>query len=257
MKKILLISILFYGLNSYSSQIVIGLVTDDIIAWNIWECYEGELKHFLILYNKDFKRKNIEIKLKRFKEVGTNFEVVKTNKTFYQISLKPDQLLKLEYPKKVERLDFMDFFDSHKSIGLMQINSDRPKESFVQKKYGYYSNESINSGYLGYWVRIESIFNPESEIGFESNLRRKGDVQLIKIIDDVESFYNQNVYLTDLKSTDNSIIELNSRKTRASTKLRKVKFEKGIIPITISMNYIEQGNLISISNSRIVIFRRK
>ena len=257
MKKILLIFILLYGLNSYSSQIAIGLVTNDLIVWNIWEYNDGELKQYLILYNKDFKRKDIKIKLKRLKEVGTNFEVVKTNKIFHHISLKPVQLLKLEYPKKTERLDFMDFFDNHKSIGLMQINSDRPKKSFVQKKYSYYSNESINSGYLGYWVRIESIFNHESEIGFESKLRRKGDVQLIKIIDDVESFVNQNVYLTDLKSTDNSIIELNSRKTRASAKLRKVKFEKGIILITISMNYIEQGNLISISNSRIGIFRRR
>jgi hypothetical protein len=257
MKKILLISILFYGLNSYSSQIAIGLVTDDIIAWNIWEYNNGKLKQYLILYNKDFKRRDIEIKLIRFKEVGSNFEVVKTNITFYQISLKPNQFLKLKYPKKIERLDFMNFFDSHKNIGLMSINSNRPKESFVQKKYGYYSNESINSGNLGYWVRIESIFDPESEISFESKLRRKGDVQLIKIIDDLESFVNQNVYLTDLKSTDNSIIELNSRKTRASTKLRTVKLEKGIILITISMNYIEQGNLISISNSRIGIFRRK
>lgn len=257
MKRILLIVILLISLKSYSSQITIGLNTKNIVAWNIWEYQDGELKQYLFLYNKDIEGMNIEIKLKRFEVVDYNFKLIKTDLTFHKIVLKPDELIKLAYPQKTTDLDFMEFFENQKSVGLMAINSVQPKKSFVRKKYRYYSNEYVNSGRLMFWIRLESIFDQNTKISFEAILRRKDDFQLIKILNNENNFRSLNKNLTDLKSSDKSIIALSKKNKRANVELVKKQKNDSIIIITIFSNYVELGNLTSSRYGKIVIFSGK
>jgi hypothetical protein len=107
MKKYFLILFSVFQIQVHASQIVVGLNTKNITVWNFWENNNGNLKHYLCLYNQTQKEIKIEVKLKKYKSVGTNFEEVKTNKTFYKVNLVAGQLMKLEYPTQSDKLDFM------------------------------------------------------------------------------------------------------------------------------------------------------
>lgn len=53
MKKVLFLLLLVLHTPAWGSQIVVGLRSDNLVSWSVWEPKGGTLKHYLLLYNKD------------------------------------------------------------------------------------------------------------------------------------------------------------------------------------------------------------
>jgi hypothetical protein len=61
MKKYIFILIVISQIPCFASQIIVGLRSNKLIVKNIWERNNGELKHFLYIYNKTQKEITLEI----------------------------------------------------------------------------------------------------------------------------------------------------------------------------------------------------
>lgn len=257
MKKYFLILFSVFQIQTYANQIPIGLNTKNIISWNFWENNNGKLKHYLCLYNKTQKEIKIEIKLKKFKSVGANFEEVKTKKIFYKVNLVAGQLMKLEYPEQSDKLGFMEFLEEDLRIGLLSFNLEKPEPSFVQDKYKYYSNAGINGGATIFWMRLESIYHANTEIGIFFNLKNDNESFLIKIIDlnknDGESYWTK---LNTLQKTDSTIIKLDQLSPIYTFQLRKDFGEEKIVIFEIIAEHIEENKMVSAHNTRTPIFKQ-
>ncbi|HEX8328251.1 MAG TPA: hypothetical protein VF629_11970 [Hymenobacter sp.] len=157
MKKLLLLLLLVLHVPAWGSQIVVGLTSDNLISWSVWERQGSTLKHYLLLYNKGTQEVDVKIKLKRFASVGTNFKDVPTNRTFFHVTVPPHQLLQLKYPKKLLRSDYTEYFENDKAIGLLPATTDQPGKALLNDSYRFYTDQGINARHLNYWVALESI----------------------------------------------------------------------------------------------------
>lgn len=254
---LLLVFLLFAGIKSYASQLVIGLSSKSLIAWNIWEYKHGELKQHLLLFNQGEKEINVEIKEKRFSDNGNTFSEITTDSTFYKLDLAPGKLMKLAYPQVKGSMVYMEFLENQEDIGLMEINLAHPPAAFVQKKFGYYSNESINSGELGYWVKLSSIYDPKAKISFGLDEQgRKYEVsQLIKVLKPGEEISRDKEELSALKDTDESILEVSKGKKEAAFKLNETTGNQPFIPVSLFANHLSNGRLLMSAFNRIGIFQ--
>lgn len=259
MKKYLIVLFCIIQIQSYASQIAVGIFSKNVIAWNIWEYNKGKLKHYLYLFNQSNEKIKVEVKLKKFKsDGGTGFEEVKTNKVFFKVKLTSNQILKLSYPEKSDRLDFMEFFENDKRIGLLNFNSDKPNQSFINDKYKFYSNSSFNNGSGIFWIRFESVFSPITEVGIIAKLNPKDyDYYLIKLItrdketDDGESSWTK---LNKLQKSDESIIKLDKSANPYTFKLQRDFEQKKFISLIFIMEFVKDGKMQSAENGRIPIF---
>lgn len=258
MKKLFLITLLFLtGLESYASQLVVGLTSENLVAWNIWEYKQGELKQYLLLCNQGEQKINMEIKEKRFSDNGISFRDISTDTTYFKLDLAPGKLVKLAYPQVKGKLVFMEFLENQKDIGIMEINLTRPPTAFVQKKFGYYSNEGINSGLLGYWVKLSSIYDLKAKISFGLDEQgRKYEVsQLIKVLKPGEQIPRDKMELSAEKATDKSILEVSKGKKEEIFRLTETTGNNGFIPVSLFANHLEKGRLLMSAFNEIGIFQ--
>lgn len=221
MKNFLIILFSLLIVRSIAGTIPVGINSEKIFAWSVWENEKGVLKHYLYVFNKTKKEVKLQIKLKKFKPVGTNFEEVKLDKEIYSTFLAPSRLTKLDYPISTDRMGFMGFIEDGKPVGILQYNLEEPQRAFVDNKYKFYTNCGVNGAKEEVWVRIESVHNPHSEISISSNIKNPNDALFVKIIhpktDNASSYEG---ILDSLQQTDKSILKLDQ-----STASRTVKLE--------------------------------
>ena len=164
MRKELLLLLLVLHVPAWGSQIVVGLASDNLVSWSVWERKGNALKHYLLLYNKGPQQMEVKIKLRRFSSDGSQFTNVPTNQTFFHVAVGARQLVRLKYPKKQLGLDFMEYFENGQSIGLLPASTDRPGKAVLNNQYRFYTNQGANSGQMGYWLAFESIDAPPTRL---------------------------------------------------------------------------------------------
>ncbi|MBF9220082.1 hypothetical protein [Hymenobacter ruricola] len=157
MRIALLLLLLVLRPPAWGSQIVVGLNSDNLVSWSVWEREGTSLQHYLLLYNKDAQPVDVKIKLRQLAAVGTNFQNVPTNRTIFHVSVPARQLLRLKYPKKLLRSDYTEYFENDKAIGLLPAATAQPDQSVLNDSYRFYTDQGINARYFGYWVALESI----------------------------------------------------------------------------------------------------
>ena len=165
MKKYLLLLLLlpFYG---RASQIVVGLRSDNLVSWNLWERQGNSLKHYLLLYNQGAAGTDVTIKLLRFASNGSQFTRIATNKTLHRAYLAPHQLVRLKYPASKSAHDCAEYFENGQSVGVLPISVSRPPASVLKSYRQFYSNQGANSGESSFWMAFESIYTPSRQIEF-------------------------------------------------------------------------------------------
>lgn len=258
MKKILpLLLLLLVSLKSYSSQLAIGLISENLVAWNVWEYKHGELKQHLLLFNQSKKEIAVTIKEKRYYDNGITFKDISTDTTFHELALAAGKLVKVPYPQSTGKMVFMEFLEDGEKIGLLEINPAHPPKAFVQKKYGYYSSEGINSGLLGFWVKLTSIYDPNATIsfGYDQGQRKYEMSQLIKVLQPGEEIPRDQIELAARKATDKSILEINPRQKEASFRIKEKAAGRRFIPVPLLANHLEKDRLLMSAFTEIGIFK--
>ena len=165
MKRYLLL-LLLLPFSGRASQIVVGLRSDNLISWGVWERQGNSLKYFLLLYNRGATGLDITVKLLRFSSDGSRFTTIATNKTLHRTYLAPHQLVRLKYPAKASVRDLAEYFENGKSVGVLPISVGRPPAAVLKSSRPFYSNQGANSGEGYFWMAFESIYSPPRQIEF-------------------------------------------------------------------------------------------
>jgi hypothetical protein len=165
MKRILFILLMLGQLPALASQIVVGLRSDNLLSWGVWEREGTRLKHYLLLYNKGSQPLTVTIREQRFRPAGSNFADVGTHKLLHRTQLKAQQLVRLRYPASRGKLDFMEYFENGASIGLLPINARRPDAvALGGVAYRFYTSEGANSDGMSYWLAFNSLYSPPTHL---------------------------------------------------------------------------------------------
>ena len=165
MKKYLLL-LLLLPFSGWASQIVVGLQSDNLISWSVWERQGHSLKHYLLLYNQGAANLDVTIKLLRFSSNGSQFTKIASNKTLHHAHLAAHQLVRLKYPATESAHDYAEYFESGKSIGVLPLSGSQPTAAIRQASHRFYSNQGANSGESSFWMAFDSIYSPPAQIEF-------------------------------------------------------------------------------------------
>lgn len=179
MRKYLFVLLLLTQLPARASQIVVGIWSKSLLAWDIWE-RDKQLTHHLLLRSAASQPVTVEIRLRRYRDVHDQLVLVPTGKVLYRGKLRPGQLTPLKYPKSGSENGYMEFFENGKRVGLLEINARKPAASLVHAGLRYYTNTSADAGPLGYWLGFESLYAGPSRLVL---FRPKGydeEYQLVK-----------------------------------------------------------------------------
>lgn len=256
MKSCFIILLVFVGLQSFASGITVGLHSENLIAWSVWESNEGKLKHQLLIFNKGKEKINVEIKLKQFKAGETGFEEINGDKTIHKANVGSNQLVKTDYPEKSTELDFMEFFENDKSVGMLRISTIAPAPSFITKKFKFYSSEALNTGDLGYWIRLVSIYDPNTEVGISTEMS-EGGYDLIKIITnekEMETYWSK---LFALHPSDTTILKLSGAGNSAAAHFKGTWGEKKVLTFPILKEHVSGDKVTGISGGKAIpVFRK-
>lgn len=165
MKKYLLALLLLGQLPALASQIVVGLRSDNLISWGVWEREGATLQHYLLLYNKSAQPLDVIIREKRFQAAGTSFTTGPTQRRLARQKLAPQQWVRLRYPESRAGLAFLEYFEHNVSVGLLPLNAHRPDAAALAgAAYRFYTNEGANSGELRYWLAFNALDAPPAQL---------------------------------------------------------------------------------------------
>jgi hypothetical protein len=161
-----LLVLLLLGLRpALASQIVVGLRSDNLISWGVWEREGTTLKHYLLLYNKSAQPLDVSIREKRFQPVGTSFTAGTTHKRLFSRKLAPGQWVRLRYPESRAKSAYLEYFEHNVSVGLLPLSAKRPDAAaLASPAYRYYTNEGASSGELRYWLAFNSLEAPPAHL---------------------------------------------------------------------------------------------
>lgn len=166
MRKVLLLLFLLGQLPALASQIVVGLRSDKLISWGVWEREGTTLEHYLLLYNKSSQPLNLVIREWNSEAASPARCAVSKLKSLYRSKLPTKQLVRLRYPK-LRANGFMEYLEDNASVGVLPSNTDRPDAAVLRgEAYRYYTNEGANSGGLRYcyWLAFNALDAPPAQV---------------------------------------------------------------------------------------------
>ncbi|UOQ52760.1 hypothetical protein [Hymenobacter cellulosivorans] len=201
-----------------ASQIVVGIWSKNFLVWDVWEQQTPKLTHRLLLYNQAAREVALEIRLLRFREVNYQFVTVPTHKVLLQVRLQPGQLAQFKYPKQGTGHDYMEFFENGQRVGIQEINAAQPAATFLRPDFRYYTATSANSGQLGYWLALESLYQQPGPAHLALTIRKGYDeeYQLVKVSAGQDTLSRRARNLDSLRVTDSSIIRLDNQSRQAT-----------------------------------------
>lgn len=252
--KYLFLFFIAISIQSSAAQLTLGLTSENIYAWSVWENDKGVLKHYLYVYNKSKKELKLQIKLKKYKPDLS--DEVKVDKEIYKTILAPTRVTKLDYPANSDKTSFMNFLEDGKSVGILPFNMEEPLRSFVDNKYKYYSNDVIHRMKAGLWMRFVSVNDPLTEMSISTNLKNPNEAVFVKIVNPkTEDEKKYQVKLDSLQQTDKTILKLD-----AGTPLQTVKLQGDFGPnkyvfFPIYLQYVQNGKQTAELNSKIAIVK--
>lgn len=256
MKNYILLFLISVTVKTFAGQIPVGITSDNIFTWGVWENDKGVLKHYLYVYNKTKKEVKLQIKLKKYKPSGNDFEEVKMDKEIYKTVLAPTRVTKLDYPASSDRMSYMNFFEDGKSVGVIPFNMEEPLRSFVDNKYKYYSNDMINKVKAGLWMRFVSINDPLTEMTISTNLKNPNEAVFIKVINPKnEDEKKYQAKLDSLQQTDKTILKLDASTPAQTVKLQGDFGSNKFIIFPTSIQYVQNGKVVAGTDSKIYIVK--
>lgn len=256
MKKYIFYLLLACTMQSLAGAIPVGLTSDNLVAWGGWENEKGVLKHYLYVYNKTKKEIKLQIKLKKYKLAGKDFEEIKTDKEIYKTVLAPARVTRLDYPASSDKMSYMGFMEDGKPIGILAFNMDEPLRSFVDNKYKFYSNDVINAAKAGLWMRFVSIYDPQTEMGISTNLKNPNEAVYVKVINlKTEDEKNYQSNLDSLQQTDKSILKLDATAPLQTFKLQGDFGTSKFVFIPVCIQYVQNGKQAAGINSKIYLVK--
>lgn len=256
MKKYILLLLVAFTIRSFGGQIPVGLTSDNIFAWGVWENDKGVLKHYLYVYNKTKKEIKLQIKQKKFKPSGNDFEEVKIDKEVYKTVLAPTRVTKLDYPASSDRMTYMNFFEDGKPVGVLAYNMEEPLRSFVDNKYKFYTNDGINQAKAGLWMRFVSINDPQTDMSISTNLKNPNEAVFIKIVNlKTEDEKKYLVKLDSLQQTDKTILKLDASAPVQTVKLQGDFSQNKFTLFPLSVQYVQNGKQVTAISSKIYLVK--
>lgn len=255
MKKYIILLLISFQLKSFAGQIEVGLTSNNVFTWSIWENDKGQLKHFLYLNNKTQKEVKIQIKLKKFKNAaGGGFEEVKTDKEIHKVFLPSNRVTKIDYPLNSDKMSYMEFFEDGKSIGILSFNMEEPQRSFVDNKYRYYTNAGISGSKTGAWMRIVNVYDPHTEVSIMSTIKNATDVCFMKVINPQESSQPLATKLDSLQASDKSILKFDQVNNLYTVKLQGDFGKEKSVVFPVLIECVQNGKKMDMSN-KIAVFK--
>jgi hypothetical protein len=254
MKKYVILFLIIFQLKSFAGQIALGLTSNNVFTWSIWENDKGQLKHFLYLNNTAQKEVKIQIKLKKYKNAGNDFEEVKTDKEIYKVFLPPNRVTKIDYPINIDKMCFMDFFEDGKSIGLLSFNMEEPQRSFVDNRYKYYTNAGTSGAKIGAWMRIVNIYDPHTEVSIMSTIKNASDICFVKIMNAGGPVPQLSASLDSLQASDKSILKFDQVNNLYTVKLQGDFGKDKCVVFPVQIELIQNGKK-SDMNNKIAVFK--
>jgi hypothetical protein len=248
MKKYIFLLLIVFQLKSYAGQIAVGLTSNNVFTWSIWENDKGQLKHYLYLNNKTQKEVKIQIRLKKYKNAGSGFEEIKTDKEIHKVFLASNRVTKIDYPVNIDKLSFMEFFEDGKSIGLLSFNMEEPQRSFVDNKYKFYTNAGITGAKIGAWMRIINIYDPHTEVSIMSTIKNATDICYMKITSSTETAQPLSTQLDSLQASDKTILKFDQVNNLYTVKLQGDFGKEKHVVFPILIELIQNGKKSDMSN---------
>lgn len=250
MRKAFLFLLLVLHLPAWGSQIVVGLRSDNLVSWSVWERQDGALKHYLLLFNKGQQAMEVKVKLKRFSSDGSHFTDVYTNQTFFRLKLGAQQLVRLKYPKKLLASDYTEYFENGQSIGLLPATTARPGNAVLNDSCRFYTDQGLNARYLGYWVAFESIYALPKRIiltaahtFYPASETLKQEYHLVKLYPDLHYQYPRGGTLDSLYAAgaDAAIVRLDSAHPSAVVPVRADFAASGFAVFAVYIEQVSDG----------------
>lgn len=167
MRKVLLLLFLLGQLPALASQVVVGLHSDKLISWGVWEREGTTLTHYLLLYNKSSQPLHLVIREWNSEAASSAHRAAGKLKILHRSKLPAQQVVRLPYPKTRAKAGFMEYFEDNASVGVLPSNTDRPDAAALRgETYRYYTNEGANSGGLHccYWLAFNALDAPPAQV---------------------------------------------------------------------------------------------
>jgi hypothetical protein len=255
MKKYVILLLIIFQLKSFASQVPVGLTSNNVFTWSMWENDKGQLKHFLYLNNKSQKEVKIQIKLKKYKSVGTGFEEIKADKEIHKVFLPPNRITKIDYPINADKMSFMEFVEDGKSIGLLSFNMEEPQRSFVDNKYKYYTNAGTNGSKTGAWIRIVNVYDPHTELSIMSTIKNATDICFMKIVNSGGTATQLPAQLDSLQASDKSILKFDQVNNLYTVKLQGDFGKEKYVLFPVLIELLQNGKRSADMGNTIAVFK--
>ncbi len=255
MKKYVILLLIAFQLSAYAEQIPLGINTNKLFAWSIWENTNGVLKHYLYLNNSTQKEIKLVIRLKKYKNAGNEFEEVKTDKEIYKVFLPLNRLTKIDYPTNSDKLSFMEFFADGKSVGLLNFNMEEPQRSFVDNKYKFYTNAGTGKEKIGMWMRFVNLYDAHTDVSIMSNVKNGTDVYLVKIVNPAGSTVQLSTKLDSLQQFDKSILKFDQVNNLYTQKLQGDFGANKFVLFPMTIQLIQGGKVMNTITTNIAVFK--
>jgi len=243
-KYVSLLALFFVVVGAYAGeQLVMGLTSKNLYALGVWENNKGQLKHYIYIYSKSQKQVKLVINLKKYKgDVTTGFEEVKAGeKELYKTELAPGRITKLDYPPINLRLNFMEFVEDGKSIGLLDFNTSEPERVNVEEQYKFYINNGINGGKENFWIKLESISEYDKKMGISYSPKNPNEVYFIKVLNEGFEPKDYEGKLDSLKQTDKDILKFDPTTVKSESKLTGNFGPQKIVLVYFVVDIFENG----------------
>ena len=253
LKKYLILFLLAITIKIQAGSVPVGLTSDNIFAWSVWENDKGVLKHYLYVFNKTKKEIKLQIKLKKFKPAGKEFKEIKMDKEIYKTFLAPSRITKLDYPASSDRMSYMGFVEDGKPVGILSFNLEEPLRASMENKYKFYSNEGITSK-LPFWIGFESIYDAKTEIKILNNSKNTGAL-FVKF---TKSPNEETLFKTkadSLQALDKSIQKLDQTAPNQTVRLQGNLGQDKFVFIPLTIVQMENGKVISAADNQIPVFK--
>ncbi|TGE23041.1 hypothetical protein [Hymenobacter metallicola] len=207
--------LLLLHLPARASQVVVGLVSKNLLVWDVWEKDQQKLTHRLLLHSSAAQAVPVELRLRQYQQL--NRVPAPRGKVVFRGQLHPGRLTQLPYPKAPTGHDFLEVFENGRSVGLLELNSRRPAAALVQNDLRFYTNSGANGGPLDYWLGFESLYAGPSRLVFHRFQGHAEEYELVQIKPGLDTLTHRPANLDSLAAFDPSILRLDAAHPQTQT----------------------------------------
>jgi hypothetical protein len=258
MRKYLVLLLLLLSGPAWSSQIIVGLRSDNLVSWSVWERQGSRLKHYQVLYNKGPEPLDIEIRLRRFALEESSLTDLGARKTLYHLRVPSQQVTRLKYPKGLADHEYAEYFENGQGIGLLPASVRQPSGAALRNEYHFYTDQGLDGHQLGYWVAFKTLNTPPAQVAltaanafYTPDALLKEEYHFVKLYPFAEITYPSLGTLDSLAATDAAIARFDQAHPSAVLAVGSGIAAPGFSLFAIYLERVEDGFIYDESKRRI------